>query len=73
MTCLTRFLGTHQTVHAFGAMEKPPVALAMENKQLAMPVSMGYLPVAGDIEDMRPMRRAWWSECNSRSTTAPTA
>lgn len=52
MTGLTRFLGTDQTVHAFGAMEKPPVAPAMENKELAMPVSMDYLPVAGDIEDI---------------------
>ncbi|WP_255631526.1 aromatic amino acid lyase [Caballeronia sp. dw_19] len=33
-------------------MEKSPVALAMENKELAMPVSVDYLPVAGDIEDM---------------------
>lgn len=49
---LSRFLGTAQTVHAFGAMEKPPVALAEENKELAMPVSMDYLPVAGDIEDI---------------------
>jgi histidine ammonia-lyase len=24
----------------------------MENKELAMPVSMDYLPVAGDIEDI---------------------
>ncbi|MFK4445843.1 histidine ammonia-lyase [Caballeronia udeis] len=52
LTGLSRFLGTDQTVHAFGAMEKPPVALAMENKELAMPVSMDYLPVAGDIEDI---------------------
>jgi histidine ammonia-lyase len=49
---LPRFLGTEQTVHAFGAMEKPPVALAEANKALAMPVSMDYLPVAGDIEDI---------------------
>jgi histidine ammonia-lyase len=27
MTGLSHFLGTGQTVHAFGAMEKPPVAL----------------------------------------------
>jgi len=27
MTGLSHFLGTDQTVHAFGAMEKPPVAL----------------------------------------------
>jgi histidine ammonia-lyase len=52
MTGLSRFLGTDQTVHAFGAMEKPPVAPAMENKELVMPVSMDYLPVAGDIEDI---------------------
>jgi len=51
-TGLTRFLGTDQTVHAFGAMEKPVVWLAMQNKELAMPVSMDYLPVAGDIEDI---------------------
>lgn len=51
-TGLTRFLGTDQTVHAFGAMEKPVVWLAMQNKELAMPVSMDYMPVAGDIEDI---------------------
>ncbi|CAN7582132.1 aromatic amino acid ammonia-lyase [Caballeronia sp. LjRoot31] len=33
-------------------MKKSPVALAMEKKELAMPVSVDYLPVAGDIEDM---------------------
>lgn len=51
-TGLTRFLGTEHTVHAFGAMEKPVMALAMRNKELAMPVSMDYFPVAGDIEDI---------------------
>jgi histidine ammonia-lyase len=51
-THLSRFLGTDNTLHAFGAMEKPPVVLAMENKVLAMPVSLEYLPVAGDIEDI---------------------
>lgn len=51
-TGLSRFLGTDNTVHAFGAMEKPAVALAMENKALAMPVSLDYLPVAGNIEDV---------------------
>lgn len=52
MTGLSRFLGTDKTVHAFGAMEKPVMALAMDNKSLAMPVSMDYLPVAGGIEDI---------------------
>ncbi|TKC92509.1 aromatic amino acid lyase [Trinickia terrae] len=52
LTGLPRYLGTGKTVHAFGAMEKPVMALAMENKQLAMPVSTDYLPVAGGIEDI---------------------
>jgi histidine ammonia-lyase len=51
-TGLTRFLGTDHTVHAFGAMEKPVMMLAMRNKELAMPVSLDYFPVAGDIEDI---------------------
>ncbi|HVE07879.1 MAG TPA: aromatic amino acid ammonia-lyase [Paraburkholderia sp.] len=51
-THLSRFLGTDHTLHAFGAMEKPPLALAEANKALAMPVSMDYLPAAGDIEDI---------------------
>ncbi|MGY2237723.1 HAL/PAL/TAL family ammonia-lyase [Pseudomonas gingeri] len=52
ITGLTRFLGTDKTVHAFGAMEKPAAMLAMQNKNLAMPVSLDYFPVAGDIEDI---------------------
>jgi len=51
-TGLSRFLGTDKTVHAFGAMEKPVMSLAMRNKELAMPVSLDYMPVAGDIEDI---------------------
>ncbi len=51
-THLSRFLGTDGTLHAFGAMEKPPLALAEANKALAMPVSMDFLPAAGDIEDI---------------------
>jgi len=51
-THLSRFLGTDHTLHAFGAMEKPPIALAEANKELAMPVSMDFLPAAGDIEDI---------------------
>ena len=49
---LSRFLGTEDTVHAFGAMEKPLTILAMREKELAMPASMDYLPVAGGIEDV---------------------
>ena len=49
---LERYLGTANTYHAFGAMEKPPTALAMENKVLAAPVSVDFLPVAGQVEDV---------------------
>jgi histidine ammonia-lyase len=49
---LERYLGTPDTYHAFGAMEKPPVSLAMENKVLGAPVSMEFLPVAGQVEDV---------------------
>jgi len=49
---LERYLGTPNTYHAFGAMEKPPVALAMENKVLGTPVSTEFLPVAGQVEDV---------------------
>ncbi|ADO75486.1 HAL/PAL/TAL family ammonia-lyase [Stigmatella aurantiaca] len=52
ITGLERYLGTEKTVHAFGAMEKPVVALALENKVLATPVSTEFLPVAGGIEDI---------------------
>ncbi|WP_332444431.1 aromatic amino acid ammonia-lyase [Wolinella succinogenes] len=51
-TKLTRFLGTDKTVHAFGAMQKPFVALAGENRALANPVSLNHVPVAGNIEDV---------------------
>lgn len=49
---LERYLGTEKSYHAFGAMEKPAVALAMENKILAVPVSTEFLPVAGQVEDV---------------------
>lgn len=49
---LERYLGTEKSYHAFGAMEKPAVALAMENKTLATPVSTEFLPVAGQVEDV---------------------
>ena len=51
-THLSRFLGTDKTVHAFGAMQKPFVALAGENEFLANPASLHYVPVAGNIEDV---------------------
>lgn len=51
-THLSRFLGTKDTIHAFGAMQKPFVALSAQNEFLANPVSLNYLPVAGNIEDI---------------------
>lgn len=51
-THLSRFLGTDKTIHAFGAMQKPFVALAGENEFLANPASLDYVPVAGNIEDV---------------------
>jgi histidine ammonia-lyase len=51
-TGLSRFLGTDQTIHAFGAMEKPAVALAMRSKLLAQPASLDSMAVAGNIEDV---------------------
>ncbi len=49
---MERYLGTEKSYHAFGAMEKPAVALAMENKVLATPVSTEFLPIAGQVEDI---------------------
>lgn len=51
-TGLKRFLGTDKTVHAFGAIQKPIVALAAENRDLANPVSLDFMPVAINVEDM---------------------
>lgn len=51
-THLSRFLGTKNTVHAFGAMQKPFVALSAQNEFLANPASLNYIPVAGNIEDV---------------------
>lgn len=51
-THLSRFLGTKDTIHAFGAMQKPFVALSGQNEFLASPASLNYLPVAGNIEDV---------------------
>jgi histidine ammonia-lyase len=51
-THLSRFLAAPDNGgHAFGAMQKPAVALLVENRQLAMPVSLDTAPMAGGIED----------------------
>ena len=52
LTGLTRFLTTPDNVHAFGAIQKPFVALAAENRSLANPVSLDYFAVAQGIEDV---------------------
>lgn len=51
-TGLSRFLGTETAVQALAEIEKPATALAMETKALAQPVSLDYLPMAGNIEDV---------------------
>lgn len=51
-TGLTRFLSDPSNKgHAFGAIQKPFVALHSENIALSSPVSALGTPVAGDIED----------------------
>jgi len=51
-THLSRFLAAPDNDgHAFGAMQKPAVALLVENRQLAMPVSLDTAPMAGGNED----------------------
>ncbi|MBB6375818.1 histidine ammonia-lyase [Pseudonocardia eucalypti] len=52
VTHLSRFLAAPgNTGHSFGAVQKTFVALNTENRTLAMPVSLGSVPVAGNIED----------------------
>lgn len=52
-TGLPRFL-THleSKGHAFGALQKPMLALDKENQFLAQPVSLGHAVMAGGIEDV---------------------
>ncbi|WP_394837994.1 aromatic amino acid lyase [Pendulispora rubella] len=50
-TGLTRFLAPDDTAIAFGAIQKPCGALDADIRTLANPVSLDFLPVAGDIED----------------------
>lgn len=52
ITHLSRFLAAPgNNGHAFGAIQKPFVALNNENRNLAMPVSLDSVAVAGNIED----------------------
>ncbi|VVE15206.1 histidine ammonia-lyase [Pandoraea iniqua] len=51
-TGLPRYLCDESIVHGFGAVEKLPIWLAKQNKELARPVSFDSLPLAGGIEDM---------------------
>ena len=52
VTHLRRFLaGPDNEGHAFGAIQKPLVALSVENRHLAMPVSLDTTPMAGNMED----------------------
>jgi len=50
-TNLSRFLGTENTVHAYGAIQKTFVALAVENQELAAPI-LDNFAIAGNIEDV---------------------
>jgi histidine ammonia-lyase len=50
-THLSRFLGTDQTFHAYGAIQKVFASLATENQSLALPVSINWISLAGNIED----------------------
>ena len=50
---LSRFLAgpNNQEGHAFGAIQKSFVALNTVNRTLAMPVSLGSVAIAGNVED----------------------
>jgi histidine ammonia-lyase len=51
-TGLSRFLAAPDNQgHAFGAIQKPLVALNSENRTLAIPVSLDSVAIAGNIED----------------------
>jgi histidine ammonia-lyase len=51
-TGLKRFLGAERTTHAFANAEKPAIALASENRELANPVSLDFSASEGHIEDV---------------------
>lgn len=50
-TQLSRFLGTENTVHAYGAIQKTFASLAIENQELAVPIIDNF-SIAGNIEDV---------------------
>src|SRR5699024_1784270 len=52
-TGLSRFLASdsNQKGHAFGAIQKPQVALLADIRELVNPVSLDGQPMAGTIED----------------------
>lgn len=53
ITSLPRFLAhPDNSGHAFGALQKPMLALDRENQTLAQPVTLGQAVMAGSIEDM---------------------
>ncbi|TCS36691.1 HAL/PAL/TAL family ammonia-lyase [Reinekea marinisedimentorum] len=52
-TGLPKFLShPENTGHAFGALQKPMLALDKENQILAQPVSLGHAVMAGGVEDV---------------------
>lgn len=51
-THLTRFLAPDESVMAYGAIQKPLMALDAENRALSNPVSADFFPAAGEIEDI---------------------
>lgn len=51
-TGLTRFLGTENTIHSYGAIQKVFMSLASENQELANPSSLDLGSIAGNIEDV---------------------
>ncbi|MEM9215983.1 MAG: aromatic amino acid ammonia-lyase [Cyanobacteria bacterium P01_F01_bin.150] len=51
-THLSRFLGTENTFHAYGAIQKVFASLTAENQSLALPVSIDLVSIAGNIEDL---------------------
>lgn len=51
-TRLSRFLSPSDDVICFGTIQKTPVALDSEIRQLCMPCSMDGMSIAGDMEDL---------------------
>lgn len=51
-TRLSRFLSPSDDLICFGTIQKTPVALDAEIRQLCMPCSMDGMPISGDMEDL---------------------